>query len=115
MEALWEEVKDLITPGIRFLIIDDTVLDKSYSKNMDLVYRQWSCKHHQIVNGINLETVVWTCNDAIIPVDFRIYDIDTDGNTKNDPFLDVLNKAEERGFRPKFVLFDTLVFKHKES
>jgi hypothetical protein len=106
-EALWEEVKDLVTPGVGLLIIDDTVLDKPYSKHIDLVYRQWSGKHHQIVNGINLETVVCTDNEAIIPVDFRIYDIDTDGKTKNDHFLDMLNKAEERGFPPEFVLFDT--------
>lgn len=106
-EALWEEVKDLVTPKAGFLIIDDTVLDKPYSKHIGLVYRQWSGKHHQIVNGINLETVVWTHNDVIIPVDFRIYDIDTDGKTKNDHFLDMLNKAEERGFRPEFILFDT--------
>ncbi|MDQ1252141.1 MAG: family transposase [Euryarchaeota archaeon] len=39
---------------------DDTTLDKPYSKHIDLVYRQGSDKHHQIVNGINLETVVWT-------------------------------------------------------
>ena len=74
-EALWGEVKYLVTPENGFLIIDDTVLDKPYSKRMNLVYRQWSGKHHQLVNGINLETVVWTNNDAIIPVDFRIYDI----------------------------------------
>ena len=46
---------------------------------MDLIYRQWSGKHHQILNGINLEAVVRIDNEAIIPVDFRIYDIDTDG------------------------------------
>ena len=103
-ESLWGEVKDLVTPEIGLLIIDDTTLDKPYSKHMDLVYRQWSGKHHQIVNGVNLETVVWTNNEAVIPVDFRIYDIDTDGKTKNDHFLDMLNKAEERGFKPEFVL-----------
>jgi hypothetical protein len=67
---------------VGLLIIDDTILDKPYSKHMDLVYRQWSGKHHQLVNGINLETVVWTHNEAIIPVDFRIYDINTDGKQK---------------------------------
>ena len=106
-EALWEEVKNFVTPETGLLIIDDTILDKPYSKHIDLVYRQWSGKHHQIVNGINLETVVWTDNEAIIPVDFRIYDINTDGKTKNDHFLDMLNKAEERGFNSEFVLFDT--------
>ena len=50
-KALWEEVKNLFTPEVCFLIIDDTVLDKPYSKCMDLVYRQLSGKHHQIVIG----------------------------------------------------------------
>ena len=58
-------------------------------------------------NGINLETVVWTNNEAIIPIDFRIYDINTEGKTKNDHFLDMLNRADERGFKPEFVLFHT--------
>ena len=50
-EALWEEIKDLVTPETGFLIIDDTVLEKPYSKRMDLVYRQWSSKHHPCVFG----------------------------------------------------------------
>ena len=75
-ETLWAEVKDLVTPETGFLIIDDTVLDKPYSKRMDIVYRQWSGKHHQIVNEINLETVIWTYNDAIVPVDFRTYAVE---------------------------------------
>jgi hypothetical protein len=41
---------------------------------------------------------------ARIPVDFRIYDIDTEGKTKDDHFLDMLNRVEEHGFSPKFVL-----------
>jgi hypothetical protein len=55
-DALCEEVKNLVTSEIGVLIIDDTVLDKPCSKHMNLVYRQWNGKHHQIVNGINLET-----------------------------------------------------------
>jgi hypothetical protein len=38
-EALWEEVKDLFNPETGFLIIDDTTLDKPYSKHIGLVYR----------------------------------------------------------------------------
>ncbi len=37
-EALWEEVKDLVTPETGLLIIDDTTLDKPYSKDIGLVY-----------------------------------------------------------------------------
>ena len=40
----------------------------------------------------------------MIPVDFRKYDIKSDGNTKNDHFQDMLRMAKERGFEPNFIL-----------
>ena len=54
-----------------------------------------------------LVTLLWTDGKKISPVDFRIYDIDGDEKTKNDHFRDMLDEAEERGFKPKFVMFDT--------
>jgi putative transposase len=104
---LWDEVRDLVQPQDGFLVIDDSTLDKPYAKNMDLVYHQWSGKQHRLVNGINICTLLWTDGTAIIPVDFRIYDIDTDGKTKNDHFRDMLRKAKERSFQPRIVLFDS--------
>ncbi len=95
-EALWEEVKGIIQLQKGFLIIDDTILDKPYAKNMSLVYHQWSGKHHQLVNGINICTLLWTDGNAIIPVDFRIYDIDVDGKTKNDHFREMLYQARDK-------------------
>jgi putative transposase len=106
-DALWDEVNGIVQPQDGFLIIDDTTLDKPHVKNMDLVYRQWSGKHHRVVNGINSCTLLWTDGNAIIPVDFRIYDIDADGKTKNDPFRDMLRKAKERSFQPRIILFDS--------
>ncbi len=106
-EALWDEVKDIVQPQDGFLVLDDTTLDKPYAKNMDLVYHHWSGKHHRIVSGINITTLLWTDGKAIIPIDFRIYDIDVDGKTKNDHFQDMLTKAKERGFKPKFIFFDS--------
>ncbi len=106
-EALWDEVKGIIQLQKGFLIIDDTVLDKPYAKNMSLVYRQWSGKHQRMVNGINICTLLWTDGNAIIPVDFRIYDIDVDGKTKNDHFQDMLHEARDRDFQPRIVLFDS--------
>lgn len=106
-EALWKEVNGIVNPQDGFLILDDTTLDKPYAKKMDLVCRHWSGKHHRVVNGINLITLVWTDGHAIIPVDFRIYDIDNDRKTKNDHFQDMLHCAKERGFQPKFVMFDS--------
>jgi hypothetical protein len=106
-DALWNEVRDIVQPQDGVLVIDDSTLDKPYAKNMDLVYHQWSGKQHRLVNGINICTLLWTDGTAIIPVDFRIYDIDTDGKTKNDHFRDMLCKAKERSFRPRIVLFDS--------
>lgn len=106
-EALWIESSHLVRPGEGILIVDDTTLDKPYAKKMDLVYRQYSGKHHSVVNGINITTLVWTDGNSVIPVDFRIYDNYNDGKTKNDHLQDMLEKAKERGFRPDFVLFDS--------
>ena len=39
--------------------INGTILDISHSNYIALVYRQQSSKYHQIINRINLETVVW--------------------------------------------------------
>jgi len=106
-EALWIESTHLVRPGEGVLIVDDTTLDKPYAKKMDLVYRQYSGKHHSVVNGINITTLVWTDGNSVIPIDFRIYDNYNDGKTKNDHLQDMLEKAKERGFRPDFVLFDS--------
>lgn len=106
-EALWIESSHLVRPGEGILIVDDTTLDKPYAKKMDLVYQNYSGKHHSVVNGINITTLVWTDGNSVIPVDFRIYDNYNDGKTKNDHLQDMLEKAKERGFRPDFVLFDS--------
>lgn len=106
-DALWNEVNGIIQPQKGFLIIDDTTLDKLYANNIGLVYHHWSGKHHCVVKGINIETMLWTDGNAIIPVDFRIYDINVDGKTKNDHFKDMLRIAKDRNFLPRFVLFDS--------
>jgi hypothetical protein len=106
-EPLWNEVRKFIKLKEGFLIVDDTTLDKPYSEKIDFVRYQWSGKHHRTVKGIGLITLLWTDGNKIIPVDFRIYDIDEDEKTKNDHFRDMLDKAQERGFEPKYIMFDT--------
>ena len=105
-EPLWNEVRKFIKLKEGFLIVDDTTLDKPYSEKIGFVRYQWSGKHHRTVKGIGLVTLLWTDGHKIIPVDFRIYDIEEDEKTKNDHFRDMLDKAKERGFEPKYVMFD---------
>src|SRR5215208_3423315 len=74
---------------------------------MELVHRHWSGKHQQVVNGINLATLLWSKAEALVPTDFRVYDKPRDGLTKNDHFRAMLEQAKERGFEPRYVLFDS--------
>ena len=87
------------------LVLDDSTLDKPYAKHIGLVTRHWSGKHHKVVRGINLITLLWTDGDRKIPCDYRLYS-KADGKTKNDHFWEMLLMAKGRGFSPKYVLFD---------
>jgi len=105
--ALWAEVQADVQRTCGVLILDDTVLDKPYARKMELVHHQWSGKHHRVVKGIDLITLLWTDGDRHLPCDYRIYDKPNDGKTKNDHFADLLDAAHHRGFTPECVLFDS--------
>lgn len=106
-EALWQEAQLLVQRDKGVLIHDDTTLDKPYSKHIQLVHRHWSGKHHRVVAGINLSTLLWTDGEALIPTDFRIYDKPQDGLSKNQHLRAMLETAQARGFAPEYVLFDS--------
>jgi putative transposase len=105
--ALWAEVKGCIELDKGLLIIDDTTLDKPYASQMSLVTRHWSGKQHQVVQGINLISLVWSNGDAALPCDYRLYNKDQDGLSKNDHFRHLLETAHQRGFQPSLVAFDS--------
>jgi putative transposase len=105
-QVLWEEARSQVDRRRGFLIIDDTILDKPYSRRMELVRRHWSGKHRRIVDGIGLVTLLWTDGHWYIPIDYRIADKPRDGKTNNDHFRDMLATAYKRGFQPECVLFD---------
>jgi hypothetical protein len=74
---------------------------------MDLVTRHWSGKHHRVVQGINLVSLVWTGDDALLPCDFRLYDKPVDGQSKNEHAQALWRTAHARGFRPQVAAFDS--------
>ena len=92
-ENLWLEVKPEVGLNSGVLVLDDTVLDKPYARKMDLVHHMWSGKHHGVVKGIDLLTLLWTDGERHLPCDYRIYDKPNDGKTKNDHFGDLISKA----------------------
>ena len=105
-QALWDDVRPDVRLRSGMLILDDSILDKPYAQKMGLVYHQWSGKHHDVVKGIGLLTLLWTDGDRHLPCDFRLYDKVIDGKTKNDHFRELLQIAKDRGYSPKCVLFD---------
>lgn len=106
-EALWAEVSGCIDRLKGLLVIDDTTLDKPYASQMALVSRHWSGKHHEVVQGINLISLVWSDGDACLPCDYRLYHKVQDGLSKNDHFRAMLEQAHARGFQPALVAFDS--------
>lgn len=106
-ETLWQEARTQIDLTSGFLILDDSTLEKPYSKFNALVYQHWSGKQKAVVCGINLITLLWSDGVRCVPVDYRVYDKDRDGKTKNDHFAEMLLEACERGFQPALVCFDS--------
>ena len=95
-ERLWSEAHEHVDLNKGVLIIDDSTLDKLYSRKIELVTRHWSGKHKRVVSGINLVTMFWTDGERHIPVDCRIYNKVKDGLTKNDHFRSMLPTAAAR-------------------
>lgn len=106
-EALWQEARSHIRPDDGILVLDDSTLDKPYARHIDLVGWHWSGKHHQVVKGINLLTLLWTDGDRHVPTDYAIYDKVHDGKSKNDLFRQQLRTAQQRGMTPQCVCFDS--------
>lgn len=105
-KVLWQYAESMVKKEIGYLVIDDTVLDKPYSKEIALVKKQYSGNHHGLVKGIDIVNLLWTDGEKMIPVDYRIYDPTKDGKTKNDHAREMLKTAEKRGFKPKYILMD---------
>jgi putative transposase len=106
-DRLWQEARTQIRPDDGVLILDDSTLDKPFARQIGLVGWHWSGKHHRVVKGINLLTLLWTDGDRHIPCDYRIYDKGHDGYSKNDLFAQELRAAKERGLQPRCVCFDS--------
>ena len=106
-ETLWREAETQIDRSGGILVLDDSTLEKPYSERNALVSRHWSGKQKEVAGGINLITLLWTDGVRCVPVDYRIFDKDRDGKTKNDHFQEMLLEAFERGFNPQFVCFDS--------
>ena len=109
--GLWELVAPLIVDSPEaYLIVDDSVQNKQFSKLIELVKRQYSGDEHGLVRGINIVNLIHTNASAggYFPIDFRIYDNECDGKTKHDHFREMLVGAvADKLIKAKTLLFDS--------
>ena len=91
---VWQNVKSHLeqTPD-GHVIFDDTVLDKRYAKKIALAKKQYSGNAHGTINGIGIVTCVYVnpVLDRFWLIDYRIYDLHSDGKTKLDHVQDMLS------------------------
>jgi SRSO17 transposase len=106
---VWELAKEVIKDDEKsYLIVDDSVQDKRYSRKIELVKNQYSGAEHGLVNGIGIVNLVHSDGAAFAPIDYRLYAPMQDGKTKNEHFRDMLIKAKtDKGILANIVLFDS--------
>jgi len=107
--SLWERVQALLndTPQ-SYLIVDDSVQNKQYSRKIELVKKQYSGAVHGLVRGIGVVNLVHSDSTDFYPIDYRIYAPEVDGKTKNDHFGEMLRQAKEvKQLHAQTILFDS--------
>ena len=89
----WETVQNQVVQTSKgFVVFDDTVADKNFSQEIELVRHQYSGNAHRVIKGIGIVTCVYVNPDLdqFWIIDYRIYDPDGDGKTKLDHVQEML-------------------------
>ena len=107
--GLWELVQPLLKDSEEaYLIVDDSVQNKQYSRKIELVKKQYSGAVHGLVRGIGVVNLVHSDGEAFYPIDYRVYAPEADGKTKNDHFREmVLNAKSDKQIKARTLLFDS--------
>jgi hypothetical protein len=104
-------VKEVVEPYSNgYIIFDDSVLDKRYSEELEMVRRQYSGNEHGILQGISIVSCVYVDPklQRFWVIDYRIFNADVDGKTKIDHVKDMVqNLVYYKLFPFDTVLMDT--------
>lgn len=108
---VWENVQgDVKQVAGGYLVFDDTVADKRFSRQIALVRRQYSGNAHGVIRGIGIVTCVYVNpeTEEFWLIDYRLFDPDGDGKTKLDHVYDMLlNCIYQKQLLFRGVLMDT--------
>jgi hypothetical protein len=105
---LWDNVKDVVEADDNgYIIFDDSVLDKRYSEEIEIVRRQYSGNEHGVLKGIGVVSCVYVnpTIERFWVIDYRIFNPDVDGKTKIDHVKDMLQNLVYHKLLP----FDTVL------
>ena len=98
------QLRELVQPLLNdsseaFLLVDDSVPDKGYSRFIEVAQRHYSGNAHALVTGVGLVNLVHSSgeNGDFLPLDFRVYAAGQDGLTKNDHFQAMFKQVVEEG------------------
>lgn len=110
-KTLWENVRDdVVVSEQGYVLFDDVVLDKRYSKEARLVRRQWSGNEKRVIYGIGVVTCVYVNpeTEQFWVIDFRVYDPKGDDQSKIEHMLEMLDTTLGNKKLPfKTVLMDS--------
>lgn len=108
---VWDNVKgEVAQVAGGYLVFDDTVIDKSHARRIELVRRQYSGNAHAVIRGIGVVTCVYVNPevDEFWIIDYRIYDPEGDGKSKLDHVHEMLtNGCYQKGLLFRGVLMDS--------
>ena len=90
-----------------FLIIDDTVVAKPFSKELDALSWIYSSSDKKYLYGLNTVFIIWTDGNTRFPIGFRLLNKD-DKKSRIDLAMDILKEAKTfYKVNPDYVLMDS--------
>jgi len=121
-KLLWSEVKRNVrkieNTGIGYLIIDDTIEEKPYTDQSELINWHYSHSKHCQVKGINILSALIRYGDVALPIDYQLVTkstsyVDKHGKTKyksdvnkNEAARDFIATAKRNQVKFEYVLAD---------
>lgn len=92
-----------------FILFDDSVIDKDFSFDIEMVRSQYSGNAHDVIKGIGVVTCVYYNPDVdqFYALDYRIFDPGRDGKSKLNHVQDMLDGLTSRNVAYSYVLMDS--------
>lgn len=105
LSALVSRITGKLQDG--YLVVDDTVIDKSFAKAIEHISWIFSSKENRVVLGLNLVVIAWSNGTTTIPLGVKLWKKEG-GKSKYDLALELLSYAKYvLKIKPKCVIFDS--------